>query len=409
MYHVKFLFSLSILALPLGNGFVAPTTPRDHVVKQHVRLTTSLHQPVVQLQVRHHRSPVAGMGLSSSLSSDGVDGSASGDDAGPLKNVARAYTLAGVASAVAWIAIAYVGLSFHPTASVNADCGFRHNFLTIAQAFAFPLPVGWAAFHSLSSAASSAGSGWNRLSNDSTFRRLNLGVAVASLYMAAATYFAPAFSTGYNLFPLGLRVGAAAIHSVTALLSIYIWGRTNTTPRFSVGRLIRGVVGSLWTLGPRNPTADPDDPSNTSGASLYAMGTAGLLWFSIFPIVSTFPLATIPAILGKRLSRNVSGFTFLGAVMAYCLKDAAERDRLHASTFVTLRRGMAIGSASHLLLLAIKVIGFDGGGLVLPGRGLWRFYPSMAAVPFTAAASAAVYFLLWFAACTPPSKKKEEA
>lgn len=355
------------------------------------------HQSV---QVRQHRSPVAGTACSAStLSSDGCDGD------GPLKNVARAYNLAGIASAMAWIAIAYVGLSFHPTASVNADCGFRHNFLTIAQAFAFPLPVGWAAFHSLHSAASV---GWDRLSS-ATYRRLNLGVGVASLYMAAATGFAPAFSTGYDLFPLGLRVGAAAIHLSTALLSLSVWGRT-VTPRFSVGRVIRGAVGSLWTLGPRNPTSDPDDQSNTSGASLYAMGTVGLLWFSIFPIVSTFPLATIPAILGKRLSRTVSGFTFLGAVTAYCLKDAAERDRLDASTFVTLRRGMGIGSAGHLLLLAIKVIGFDGGGLVLPGRGLWRFYPSMVAVPFTAAVSAAIYFLLWFAACTPPpSKTKEKA
>jgi hypothetical protein len=393
MHHMKLLFSLLTLALPFGNGFVAPALSQREHVKSHVRGTTN-HQPV---QVRQHRSPMAGMKWSS-LSTDAGD---AGD--GPLKNVARAYTLVGMASAVAWIAIAYIGLSFHPTSSVNADCGFRHNFLTIAQAFAFPLPVGWAAFHSLHSAASV---GWDRLSS-ATYRRLNLGVAVASLYMAAATGFAPQFATGYDLFPIGLRISAAVIHSVTALLSLSVWRRT-VTPSASVGPLIRGVVGSLWTLGPRNPSADPDDPSNTSGASLYAMGAAGLLWFSIFPIVSTFPLATIPAILGKRLSRTVSGFTFLGAVTAYCLKDAAECGRLDAPTFVTLRRGMAIGAGGHLLLLAMKLMGVDGGGLVWPGGGLWRYYPSMAAVPFTAASSAVIYFLLWVAACTPPSKRKEE-
>jgi hypothetical protein len=138
------------------------------------------------------------------------------------------------------------------------------------------------------------------------------------------------------------------------------------------------------------------------------MGAIGLLWFSIFPIVSSFPL-TIPTILGKRLSRTVSGFTFLGAVTACCLKDAAEPGRLNTSTFVTLRRGMAIGTGGHVLLLAMKVMGVDGGGLVWPGGGLWRYCPSMAAVPFTAASSAAIYFLLWSAACTLPSQRKEEA
>jgi hypothetical protein len=121
---MKLLFSLLTLALPFGNGFVAPAlSQREHDVKRNVRGATN-HQPV---QAREHRSPVADMRWSS-LSTDTGDAGDAGD--GPLKNIASAYTLAGMASAVAWIAIAYVGLSFHPTASVNADRGFRHNFLT---------------------------------------------------------------------------------------------------------------------------------------------------------------------------------------------------------------------------------------------------------------------------------------
>jgi hypothetical protein len=82
---------------------VAPAlSQREHDVKRNVRGATN-HQPV-QVRVRQHRSPVADMKWSS-LSTDTGD---AGD--GPLKNIARAYTLAGMASTVAWIAIAYVGL-----------------------------------------------------------------------------------------------------------------------------------------------------------------------------------------------------------------------------------------------------------------------------------------------------------
>lgn len=341
--------------------------------------------------------------------------------------LAKAYGVAGVASVASWLAISYVALSRHPVASVNAACGLRHNLLTGGQALAFPLPLLWAVTSALRAAAKSP-AGWDRLQS-ATYRRLNLGVAACSLWTAAAVLFCPTFSVGYDLFPsLAFRGATATAHVATAALALFVWARSvaplvdaelkselapgGVSPidagNLVLSRLTRGLVGSLWSLAPQRGAAFLDDPDrpDRGAAGLWSFAAAGLLAFAVAPQLTKFPLATVPTILGKRLSRAASGFTLLGAVACYCLKDAAERGRLGASTFVTLRRGLAIGSAGHLLLVAAKLTGVDGGGLLLPGSGLWEFYPSMMAAPKALAASIIIHATVCFAALMPTPKKE---
>jgi hypothetical protein len=330
----------------------------------------------------------------------------SSDSAAPSKNdingniISNMYSLAGMLSAVAWIATAYVALSFHPDPKF-ANCTLRHNLLTMSQAFAFPIPIAWASFEALRKSAKN-----DTLESD-TSRRLNLGLAVASLWLTASSAFPPAFAFGYDLYSFHHKVAAAAIHAATGIFALKIAMRTA-----SIGNIIRRLMDSLWKLGPANSTAE----SGHRNSSSYATGAVGLLYFTIQPIVSPYPLATIPSILGKRLSRPASAFSLLGAIVAYCLKEKKQQPS-SASTSAsqsadsttkkaeedirrTLRSGLAWGSAAHLFLIVLKLIGVDGGGWIFPGRGLWEVYPAMVNVPFAAGVSMAVHAILCFSAWT---------
>lgn len=292
-------------------------------------------------------------------------------------------------------------LSYHPDPKF-ADCTLRHNILTMSQAFAFQLPVGYAATAALSSPDSATGT-----TSTVVRRRLNLAVAAASIWLASSAAFASKFAFGYDLYSWKLKLFASVIHTTNGLLAMLAWRKSfhttsNMTISSCLSRVISGTIGSLWNIGPSKPCSDPDSPQliSNNNASTWGLCAAGLLWFTILPIVSPYPLATVPTILGKRLSRPASAFTFLSAVCAFCLKESAESGaEVYDHTQISrLRKGLMIGSSLHLLLLVLKLIGVDGGGLLLPGRGLWEVYPAMLAVPFATASSLIVHALVCFAA-----------
>mmetsp|Transcript_30542 Transcript_30542/g.55386 ORF Transcript_30542/g.55386 Transcript_30542/m.55386 type:complete len:398 (+) Transcript_30542:72-1265(+) len=344
------------------------------------------------ISISHHLTEAsnAKYGASSSSPMQRKMASISSDDDGaaaPTKDkvhstlISNMYTFTGILSALAWIITAYVALSFHPDPKF-ADCTLRHNVLTMSQAFAFPLPVAWASFEALRKGTKN-----NHTLKGRTSRRLNLAVAAASFWLAASSAFPPAFAFGYDLYSFQHKVAASIIHAVTGTFALVLALRST-----SVGHILRGLMNSLWNFGPT---------SGQRNSSLYATGAAGLLYFTIQPIVSPYPLATIPTILGKRLSRPASAFTLLGAVIAYCLKEERNTDDDDDSIIrTTLRRGLAWGTAAHLCLIFMKIIGVDGGGLIFRGRGLWEVYPAMVNVPFAAGVSFAVHAVLCFGALT---------
>jgi hypothetical protein len=293
----------------------------------------------------------------------------------------------------------------HPNPAVAAMLCLRHDILTFSQAIAFPFPVMTAAYLAL---------GQNNGQDETLHRRLLLGIASMSLWTMAGVFFCKTFSRGFELFSTPTRYIIATVQGAIAAWAITSWKTSiRGSSSFGLSRLIRGSVGSVMALFHQeggaavvmdNPEKDNDDDddddddnvqSNNNNIALYSFSAMGLLILAAMPQLVGFPTATIPTILGKRFSRAASGITFLGSVLVYCVRDHAMSSPSSSSPSTangddtlmyppttkkaigTLRNGFALGALGHLFLVVGKIVGIDGGGLLLPGNGLWEYYPSM--------------------------------
>jgi len=222
-------------------------------------------------------------------------------------------------------------------------------------------------------------------------RRLLLGVAAASFWTAAAIFSGPSFSVGLQVFSDPTRYIAGAIFGTHACLALFQWKQQVPpspsslwrAPGYYISLIVRGCIGSIGCmLSPVVDTSDADNPKDQKNTiALYSFGSMGLLILALLPQLVPFPTATIPTLLGKRMSRVASGWTFLASVVAYSLMKAEAAGKLNDkdcdAVHDILGRGLGVGAAVHVVLVALKLIGVDGGGLLLPGRGLQENYPSL--------------------------------
>lgn len=103
---------------------------------------------------------------------------------GGLVKLEHAYLVAGVATTGSWVACALGALATYK------PWRYTHNTIGVLQALT-ALPLIWACFHSL---AVGSREGWLRL-RQTDCRRLNLGLAAASFWMAITVAFSPAFTS----------------------------------------------------------------------------------------------------------------------------------------------------------------------------------------------------------------------
>lgn len=278
--------------------------------------------------------------------------------------LSAAYLVAGGATMASWAACAVASLATYKPHRV------LHNSIGVAQALTV-LPLVWACFSVL---ADGARPGRRGLGASPSHRRLNLALAAASLWCAAAVVAAPRL-TAANVRTVDpvtyapvLAAAATAVHVGVAALCAGVWRRT--VPGASPRRALRGVLSTrAWRLGPRR---------DNSPAVEYAFLSVAFAAFAGGAIFAPFPLATVPSLLGKRLARAYGAWALLAASACFVIKEEEDnRQTLHNETLAlppaasaaaptavaaapstatapALKRGLAQTAGLHLAVAAAR-------------------------------------------------------
>ena len=212
-----------------------------------------------------------------------------------------------------------------------------------------PLPIYWSIFNSLASASKV---GWGRLGS-ATYRRLNLALASSMCWSTILM-----LQKGVPQSVIVKNTASTTLVGI-ALVSLIVWKKSQPvgeklTLKNYVFRYVELLCGDVLQMI-SHPNAEED-----SGSNIYTILS---LSFAICAArCPTSPLAP---------------FYFLTSVVCLVLRDAAQRGRGGASTFVSLQRGVVswatilIGSASASLLypgsspLPLSSWAMGGASLVL--------------------------------------------
>lgn len=254
------------------------------------------------------------------------------------------YLLGAGATTCSWAACAIVSLATYKPHRIT------HNSIGVLQAFTV-LPLIWSVFVSLAFAARRGRS----LLHQPEIRKLNFGLAIASLWSAVTIWWAPLFTAALVrtsdpvFYPLALRLVATATHLSVAAVCWCVWWRCSGLPgeRIPVRRFVGDTLNALWELLPRAP-------GPTSSSHEYASLALAFACFTAFAIFAPFPLATVPSLLGKRLARAFGAWTLLATVTCVVLQRHAEGCGLPSKVARTLKRGVRIMAVGHLLIAVAR-------------------------------------------------------
>jgi len=307
----------------------------------------------------------------------------------PRTLLARLLLLTTLACVGLWGALEFEAVT-HGLPSVGS-VSLTHLVLNVGQAVSVPgallLASGVALSHGLSRPSSYV--------DAVVYRRLLLTLTVVCGYVAVSLSVNPSFfSFGLDPFSPVVLKTAIGCFGATACICLYSWFSLVAVVEAKFHKLVNRLFhGPLTSLALLLYDLANDFPKQRGFLALSAIGFVGL---TFHPLVRSFPIATIPSGLGKALARPAAAFSLLAAVVLHCLGNCISNKE--ASYVTPLKNGIAWGCCWHVVLLLLKLVGIDGGGLLLSGDGLQTTYTSMMKVPIALGAQMGFYLLV-FVAC----------
>eukprot|EP00290_Baffinella_frigidus_P046713 CAMPEP_0180405218 /NCGR_PEP_ID=MMETSP0989-20121125/40478_1 /TAXON_ID=697907 /ORGANISM="non described non described, Strain CCMP2293" /LENGTH=346 /DNA_ID=CAMNT_0022408779 /DNA_START=40 /DNA_END=1082 /DNA_ORIENTATION=+ len=278
----------------------------------------------------------------------------------PLPMVKAGYTLAWFFSLLAWFVCSGFSLATHATLTLPVV----HNALCILQAVT-PLPILFAVCATLIQASKL---GWDALGKPQ-MRRLNLGLAFASLWFAFCVAFAPLASNARVTYPATLMAAALITHLSTAAFSFAVWLKATPGVGLTTDDHLRGDrIAVPDHAGGREWGSDAQAGLRRAQRALFPRG-------SVRGVYGDRDRGAVPA---RGLSAEpprppdgagYGGFMLLSASVFYVLKIGVEQktcDTPGDSMMATLRTGVAVSSVAHLLLIPARLI-LEPGVPLYPG------------------------------------------